>query len=91
MGAGTLAAMNDNRYALGGEVEVGAAVLKGRRGSAPTTISYNDVMSAAKTDKVKQSVSASIPESKTYNLVKDPLDKASSEIFEEAIQKGLVS
>jgi TP901 family phage tail tape measure protein len=91
MGAGRLAAMNNNRYALGGEVEVGAAVLKGRRGSAPTTISYNDVMSAAKTDRVKQSVSASIPESKTYNLVKDPLDRASSEIFEEAIQKGLVS
>jgi len=91
IGAGTLAAMNENKFALGGEVSVGAAVLKGRKSTASSTISYEDILSSIRKPEAKERLKTVIPPTKTFSLIKDPLNKEDFQVFDEAINNGLIS
>jgi hypothetical protein len=79
------------KFALGGEASVGAAVLKGRKTTQQSTISYNDIVGSVRQPEIRDRVAQTIPVGKSYNLIKDPLNKEDFQYFDEAINKGLVS
>jgi len=91
LGAGNLAAMNENRYGLGGETRVGAAILKGSRSTDTTQIPPSLIAKSVKKDKEKRKQVRELAQNKTYTLVKDPLSKEDFLPFNSAIENGLIA
>jgi hypothetical protein len=84
-----------NKYADGGRIleedTIGAAILKGSR-TITENISAADIIKNTKDPNFQDKVKANIPETKSYDVVKNPLDgKTLYEPFNEAINEGLVA